>query len=597
MGQYRHARERDIPLRWGNSAGADYFGGLSQRHAADGSTLYGHELPRGKFAYDLDAQVAAHHRIHTFLTQPDTTRAISGNSYVDELAHRHDIICWYAADVRDRMLQADPHFAIPDQPGKYRSWDELSLSERNRPAAAAAQARYHEIRAQGEIAFIDGMAHWQPESAQGQNYRQMALAGFQFLAGSYPQPHRDTMLERLPNWRNTDPQAIATPADMAQGIKSHRRLSSIDFEQAVTLPITDRELSFFYASNQDLQKQGAPTWTPHPEHPADRPGAMEHGSIALRYIDAQGNRVEKVLDLDNGRRFTASTYDAHGQLIQQETRTPTQALSAANHYTPAYRVETSNAAGEVISSRELAAGPLYPNPDTAIYREALGDLNAKYEALLRGDNAEIIEQVRQDLRNQQIQSQQLYLSPNHPLYREPPQYKETLRQQRQPAIRQETAEQPHTVMAPQTKPDAVQEKKQPEATHTPQEEAQPNTSRLRTHPGLVGLSDKISAAFPHLSSEQNERLTAYWANRCVRERMPVERIGRMAEEHRSDGRHLLHAINQNENQIVTANLDKALNTPVEQSLQNLSQAQQLQQGQQTQNQQEQNPQHGQAMRM
>ena len=152
-------------------------------------------------------------------------------------------------------------------------------------------------------------------------------------------------------------------------------------------------------------------------------------------------------------------------------------------------------------------------------------------------------------------------------------------------------------MAPQTKPDAVQEKKQPEATHPPQEEAQPNTSRLRTHPGLVGLSDKISAAFPHLSSEQNERLTVYWANRCVRERMPVESIGRMAEEHRSDGRHLLHAINQNENQIVTANLDKALNTPVEQSLQNLSQAQQLQQGQQTQNQQEQNPQHGQAMRM
>ena len=69
MGQYRHARERDIPLRWGNSAGADYFGGLSQRHAADGSTLYGHELPRGKFAYDLDAQVAAHSIIHARLNE------------------------------------------------------------------------------------------------------------------------------------------------------------------------------------------------------------------------------------------------------------------------------------------------------------------------------------------------------------------------------------------------------------------------------------------------------------------------------------------------------------------------------------------------
>ena len=240
------------------------------------------------------------------------------------------------------------------------------------------------------------------------------------------------MLERLPNWRNTDPQAIATPADMAQGIKSHRRLSSIDFEQAVTLPITDRELGFFYVSNQDLQKQGAPTWTPHPEHPADRPGAMEHGSIVLRYIDTQGNRVEKVLDLDNGRRFTTSTYDAHGQLIQQETRTPTQTLSAANHYTPAYRVETSNAAGEVISSRELAAGPLYPNPDTAIYREALGDLQEKYALLLKSDRSKTIEDVNKDIDTQQINAQQLYLPKDHPLYCEPSQYKETLKPQEQP---------------------------------------------------------------------------------------------------------------------------------------------------------------------
>ena len=59
-----------------------------------------------------------------------------------------------------------------------------------------------------------------------------------------------------------------------------------------------------------------------------------------------------------------------------------------------------------------------------------------------------------------------------------------------------------------------------------------------------------------LSSEQNERLTAYWANRCVRERMPVESIGRLEQEHRKDGRHLLHTINQNGNQIVIANLEQ-----------------------------------------
>ena len=98
-------------------------------------------------------------------------------------------------------------------------------------------------------------------------------------------------------------------------------------------------------------------------------------------------------------------------------------------------------------------------------------------------------------------------------------------------------------------------------------------SRFQAHPQLAELSEKITGAFPHLSGEQNERLTAYWANRCVRERMPVESIGRLEQEHRQDGRHLLHAINQNGNQIVTANLDKALGTPVEQSLNALQQAQ------------------------
>lgn len=104
-------------------------------------------------------------------------------------------------------------------------------------------------------------------------------------------------------------------------------------------------------------------------------------------------------------------------------------------------------------------------------------------------------------------------------------------------------------------------------------------AHLRAHAGLAELSEKIGSAFPHLSSEQNERLTAYWANRCVRERMPVESIGRLEQEHRQDGRHLLHAINQNGNQIVTANLDKALGTPVEQSLNALQQAQGQQQTQ------------------
>lgn len=102
-----------------------------------------------------------------------------------------------------------------------------------------------------------------------------------------------------------------------------------------------------------------------------------------------------------------------------------------------------------------------------------------------------------------------------------------------------------------------------------------NVGRFHAHAGLAELSEKIGTAFPHLSSEQNERLTAYWANRCARECMPVESIGRMVLDRSDDGRNLVHALNREETQFVSANLDKALNTPVEQSLSALQQEQQL----------------------
>lgn len=92
-------------------------------------------------------------------------------------------------------------------------------------------------------------------------------------------------------------------------------------------------------------------------------------------------------------------------------------------------------------------------------------------------------------------------------------------------------------------------------------------------PALLAFSDKIAGMFPQMSQEDNARLTAYWANRCVREGMPVESVGRMVSDRHQDGRQLLHAINQEETQVVTANMHKALDTPVEQSLAKLQQAQ------------------------
>lgn len=118
----------------------------------------------------------------------------------------------------------------------------------------------------------------------------------------------------------------------------------------------------------------------------------------------------------------------------------------------------------------------------------------------------------------------------------------------------------------------TENEQKPQPTWDAQQPQMANATRFHDRPDLAGLSEKIGAAFPNLNSEQNERLTAYWAYRCARECMPVESIGRMVAEHRSDGRNLLHAFNQAETQAVTANLEKALNTPVEQSLNALQQA-------------------------
>lgn len=462
MGKFRHINNQDIPLQLGNSPGADYFGGFSTRYAADGSALYARELSSGRPAYDLDAQVAVHALIDARINDPNAPRTTLSNSYPDVLAHRHDIVCWYAADVRDRMLQQDPAFAVADQPGKFRGWDELSGTEKAfNKTAQAAQDRYYEIRTQGEIAFVDGMLHWQPESATGQTYRQMGIAGFQYLAGSYPEPHRETMLGQLPRWRNIDPDAVASPIGSFRGLGNHFKLQKTDFEHMTTLPLSDREQSFFHEDLNSLREHGAATWQPNPQYPADQAGAMEHGKIVLNYTNQQGHTVNKVLDLDDNRRFTTTVHDAQGQLLERETRTPTGAFEASNLYTPSYAIEKTDAQGKVLASSTLAAGTSgYPNPDSPIFKEALTDLKEKYGVLLQSDNVRVIEKVDSDLNAQQIQSQQLYLDPSHPLYRAPQLHRavepDNAQQQATPSVEQEP-EQPATKLETQpttpTEPD------------------------------------------------------------------------------------------------------------------------------------------------
>lgn len=101
-------------------------------------------------------------------------------------------------------------------------------------------------------------------------------------------------------------------------------------------------------------------------------------------------------------------------------------------------------------------------------------------------------------------------------------------------------------------------------------------SSFQGQPGLLALSHKIGGTLPDLTEQQNAQLTVYLANRSMRERMPIEDIGRLVFA-QQNGRDLLHAVNQSENQVVTANVNKALNTPIEQSLAALQETQQPQQ--------------------
>lgn len=427
MGDYRHQADQGLPPRYGNSPGADYFGGVSQIHAAQGSRpdLYGTVLSNGDRVYNLDAQVAAHYTIHQQLADPEVPRTTGANSYADTIAQRHDIECWYAADQRDRMLQGHKAFERPGRPGEYRTWAELSGWERSTHATAlAAAARYHEIRTTAEIEFLHGLQDWQPEGAVAKYFKHKGVAGFEALAGSYPEASRERMRGEMPALRDKGGGVDFNPLSMGGHAMGAVGLRKTAFEQFVTLPLSDRERDFFHASIDSIRQHGAPVWEPHPDHPAGQAGAMAHGRFRLGYTDAQGHAVEKVLDLDQGRRFTTTTRDpATGQALSIETRTPTGPLVAQNYFTPSYAVETRGGQGQLVAQSTLPEGKSdHPRVDgSALYREALRDLEGRYREI-RNDpddkRTSVILKVEEDIKAQHHQAQQHYLAKGHPLHQD-----------------------------------------------------------------------------------------------------------------------------------------------------------------------------------
>lgn len=425
MGDYRHQADQSLPPRYGNSPGADYFGGVSQIHPAKGSRpdLYGTVLPNGDRVYNLDAQVAAHYTIHQQLADPEVPRTTGANSYADTIAQRHDIECWYAADQRDRMLQGHKAFERPGRPGEYRTWAELSGWEQGTNAMAlAAAARYHDIRTTAEIEFLHGLQDWKPEGAAAGYFKNKGVAGFEALAGSYPASSQERMLGEMPALRDKGGRVDFDPLSMVGQAMGASGLKKTEFEQFATLPLSDRERDFFHPSIDSIKQHGAPVWEPHPDHPANQAGAMAHGRFRLAYADAQGHRIEKVLDLDQGRRFSTTTSDpVTGQTLSIETKTPTGPLVAQNYFTPSYAVETRNGQGELLAQSTLPEGKNdHPRVDSSpLYQEALRDLEMKYreiENALKPDRRSVLDDVKVDIKAQHIQAQQNYLAKDHPLH-------------------------------------------------------------------------------------------------------------------------------------------------------------------------------------
>ena len=93
------------------------------------------------------------------------------------------------------------------------------------------------------------------------------------------------------------------------------------------------------------------------------------------------------------------------------------------------------------------------------------------------------------------------------------------------------------------------------------------------------LSDKIAGVLPRLSSEQNAQVTAYCANKCHAAKMPLHSVGDV-QYGPFQGKEIVYVTSVNGQQKAVADVNKAVQTPVEQSLAPFSpewQAQQMMQ--------------------
>ena len=65
--------------------------------------------------------------------------------------------------------------------------------------------------------------------------------------------------------------------------------------------------------------------------------------------------------------------------------------------------------------------------------------------------------------------------------------------------------------------------------------------------------------------EQRRNLTFYCAGQCAKENLPLDQVGSLTLGHSVDGKELIYMVSRDQQSLVSANVEKGMHTPVENS--------------------------------
>lgn len=309
MGQMSTPAEIGLPFvpRWGNTAGADYMGGVALKRPG---TIFVN--PDG--SYNLGAQAYAAWSLYQQALDPaNTNRNVVPNSMFDAAAVYHDVSYWYAFDQLDRAARD----LFNDTP-----WEQLSSTQKNDLGLATAVDTFYATVAEADINLIRVAVAWDtsgnPFAAQ---HRELAINGFYAqIKLTYPDKYGQE-LDRI--WESE--LGIPKPSLLSLGgtFLKAEYLQHTRYEQLAVLPLSDFEKALFnsqitsVSDFSNLEQPGYPpaegSYGPAPK-PIYVPKLEGANFVWIGVINGQNVRRELFGD---SRNFAETITDASGNLIKE----------------------------------------------------------------------------------------------------------------------------------------------------------------------------------------------------------------------------------------------------------------------------------------